>query len=73
MSHELAPLPMALFADSGHMWISTSKSNLKTYMKIEVSSGVANEEIEVTVISGCALLWVPRCCDFVYKTILVRA
>ena len=59
MSHELAPVPTALFADSGHMRISASKSTLKTYMKIEVSSGVANEEIEVNVICGCALLWVP--------------
>ena len=56
MSHELDPLPMALFADSGHMRIYTSKSTLKT---IKVSSGVVNEEIEVTFISGCALLWVP--------------
>ena len=59
MSHELAPLPMALFAVSGHMRISISKSTLKTYMTIKVSSRVANEEIEVTVIGGCALLWVP--------------
>ena len=28
-------------------------------MTIEVSLRVANEEIEVTVIGGCALLWVP--------------
>ena len=28
-------------------------------MKIEVSQGVANEEIEFTVIGGCAFLWVP--------------
>ena len=30
MSHELASLPIAPFADSCHMRISTSKSNLKT-------------------------------------------
>ena len=39
-------------------YISASKSTLKTYMTIKVSSRVANEEIEVTVIGGCALLWV---------------
>lgn len=59
MSHELAPLPTSLFADSGDMRISTSKSILKRDMKIEVSSRVAYEEIKVTVIDGCALLWIP--------------
>ena len=40
--------------------ISTSESNLKTYiMAIKLSSRLANEEIEVTVIGRCALLWVP--------------
>ncbi len=59
MSHELAPLPTALFSDSGDMRISTSKSILKRDMKIEKVSLVALDEIQVTVIDGCALLWIP--------------
>ena len=59
MFHELAHLPTTLFADSGDMQISTSKSTLKRYMQIEVSSRVAHEEVEVTVIDRCALLWIP--------------
>ena len=59
MSHELAPLPTALFADSGDMRISTSKSVLKNDLKIEVSSRLSQEKIEVAVIDGCALLWIP--------------
>ena len=59
MSHELAPLPTALFADSGDMRISTSKSVLKNDLKFEVSSTFAHERIEVAVIDGCALLWIP--------------
>ena len=59
MSHELAPFSTAHFADSGDMRISTSKSILKRDMKIEVSSRVAYENISLTVIDGCALLWIP--------------
>ena len=59
MSHELAPFPTALFTEFGDMRISTSKSILKKDMKIEISSRVAHEEIKVTVIDGCALLWIP--------------
>ena len=59
MSHEKAPLAVDLFADYGHMRIFTSKFTLETYMTIKVSSRAVNEEIEVTVIGGCALLWIP--------------
>ena len=59
MSHELAPLPTALFSDSGVMRFSTSKSALKTEMKVEISSRVAQDDINVNVIDGCAFLWIP--------------
>ncbi|KAL8560458.1 hypothetical protein ACOMHN_054361 [Nucella lapillus] len=54
-SHELAPLPTALFDETGDMR-TTSKAVLKN--KINIVCGVRNKPSpSVVVLDGCAILW----------------
>ncbi|KAL8571528.1 hypothetical protein ACOMHN_056823 [Nucella lapillus] len=54
-SHELAPLPTALFDETGDMR-TTSKAVLKN--KIKIVCGVRNKPSpSVVVLDGCAILW----------------
>ena len=54
-SHELAPVPTALFDETGDMR-TTSKAVLKN--KLIVSSVVRNQpSLSVLVLDGCAILW----------------
>ncbi|KAL8582263.1 hypothetical protein ACOMHN_037020 [Nucella lapillus] len=54
-SHELAPLPTALFDETGDMR-TTSKAVLKN--KIKIVCGVRNKPSpSIVVLDGCAILW----------------
>ncbi|KAL8593372.1 hypothetical protein ACOMHN_065978 [Nucella lapillus] len=57
LSYELAPIPTALFDDSGEMRICKSKADLKMKTKVEVSVRNANQ-MDCTILDGCAVLWV---------------
>ena len=54
-SYELAPFPPALFDKNGNMR-STSKSVLKTKIKVECSQR-HQVPAEVVILDGCAILW----------------
>lgn len=55
LSHELAPIPTSMFADSGEMRIGKSKSTLKRKLQIETSSRGIHGDVQI--LDGCALLW----------------
>ena len=57
LSHELAPVPTAMFDETGEMRISKSKSTLKKQLQVEVSARTVTHS-KVTIIDGSALLWV---------------
>ncbi|KAL8568389.1 hypothetical protein ACOMHN_066414 [Nucella lapillus] len=57
LSYELAPIPTALFDDSGEMRICKSKADLKMKTRVEVSVRNANQ-MDCTILDGCAVLWV---------------
>ena len=57
-SHELAPVPTSMFADSGDMRICTAKSALKKLLQSEVSARNIEKEITCTVVDGSAVLYV---------------
>ncbi len=42
------------------MWISKSKSTLKSQTKVDVSARQVTEKTQCLVIEGCALLWIPH-------------
>ena len=56
LKHELAPIPTSMFKDDGEMRIATTKSDLKKKLEVAVSSRTV-DNVDVTVIDGCALLW----------------
>ncbi|KAL8583211.1 hypothetical protein ACOMHN_053724 [Nucella lapillus] len=56
LSYELAPIPTALFDDSGEMRICKSKADLKMKTRVEVSVRNANQ-MDCTIMDGCAVLW----------------
>lgn len=56
MSHELAPVPTAMFDDNGDMRIATSKSILKKKLQITQPTRSA-EKPDTIVVDGCAILW----------------
>lgn len=61
MSHELSPVPTALFEDSGDMRSAKSKSALKKITQVEVVPTRSTlQNITCTIIDGCALLWIPN-------------
>ena len=62
MKHELAPIPTAMFFDTGDMLPAKQKSQLKTELKIEV--GKRHKKVEALVIDGNARFWT---CDWPEK------
>ena len=58
LSYELAPVPTAMFTDSGDMRIGKTKAQLKTQLKLELSTKMAYQEIQCRVLDGSAILWV---------------
>jgi hypothetical protein len=57
LSHELAPVPTALFDDNGELRIPKSKASLKRQLQIEVTDRKVCT-IDTQIIDGSALLWV---------------
>ena len=55
-SHELAPVPISMFEDSGDMRITKSKSTLNRKLQVEQSSRTLPTP-ETIVVDGCAILW----------------
>ena len=58
MAHELAPVPPALFTDSGELRTASTKSVLKTNTA-QLLSARTQENVDVTVIDGSTYLWIP--------------
>ena len=56
LSYELIPVPMSMFDDTGVMRIAEDKYKLKKALAVTCSS--RNPEINVTILDGCAVLWV---------------
>ena len=56
-SHELAPVPTAMFDDSGNMRIIKSKSTMKRKLQVEQSPRTLPVP-DTTVLDGCAILWI---------------
>ena len=60
--HELAPVPTSMFKDNGDMRITKTKSTLKNKLQVkQIVRTVCKQPAslpEVTIIDGCALLWV---------------
>ena len=59
LAHELAPVPPALFTDSGELRTASAKSVLKTNTAQLLSARRAQENVDVIVIDGSAYLWIP--------------
>lgn len=57
LSYELSAVPPSMFDENGEMRITTTKSTMKRKLQVEHSSRLASSP-QVTVIDGCALLWV---------------
>lgn len=57
LSYELAPIPTALFDDSGEMRICKSKADLKHKTSVAISVRNTNN-INCTILDGCAILWI---------------
>ena len=57
LSHELAPIPTALFDEYGNLRIAKSKASFKSQLQINVSERIMGA-MNVVVIDGSALLWV---------------
>ena len=57
LSHELAPIPTALFDEFGDMRTAKSKSSLKNQLQVKVSERTTGA-IDALVIDGSALLWI---------------
>ena len=60
--HELAPVPTSMFKDNGDMRITKTKSTLKNKLQVKQPVRTVCKQPaslpEVTIIDGCALLWV---------------
>ena len=61
LAHELAPVPPALFTDSGELKTASAKSVLKTNTAQLLSARRVQENVDVIVIDGSAYLWIPSC------------
>ena len=55
--YELAPIPTLLFADTGDMRITKTKSVLKRKLQVEQSSRTLQQP-DVVILDGCAILWI---------------
>ena len=58
LAHELPPVPLALFTDSGELRTASAKSVLKTNTAQLLSARRAQETVDVMVIDGSAYLWI---------------
>ena len=47
-----------MFAENGNMRDAKAKSNLKNALKMEVSTWLAEQDVQATFLDGCAVLWV---------------
>ena len=60
--HALAPVPTSMFKDNGNMRITKTKSTLKNKLQVKQPVRTVCKQPaslpEVTIIDGCALLWV---------------
>ena len=54
LAHELPPVPLALFTDSGELRTASAKSVLKTNTAQLLSARRARENVDVIVIDGSA-------------------
>ena len=59
LAQELAPVPPALFTDSGELRTASAKSVLKTNTAQLLSARRAQKNVDVIVIDGSAYLWIP--------------
>ena len=59
LAHEVAPVPLALFTDSGELRTASAKSVLKTNTAQLLSARRAQENADVIVTDGSAYLWIP--------------
>ena len=59
LAHELAPVPPALFIESGELRTASAKSVLKTNTAQLLSARRSQENVDVIVIDGSAYLWIP--------------
>ncbi len=57
LQFELAPVPTSMFNENGDMRVPKSKSTLKRNYQVECSTRLAIRP-KVTVIDGCAVLWI---------------
>ena len=57
LHHELSPVPTSMFDDQGDMRIASSKHILKKKLGMTVSCRLTSE-IELTILDGCAILWI---------------
>ena len=55
VKHELAPMPMSMFDESGHMRDAKTKAKLKTKLMLEVPPKF---KADTMFLDGCAILWV---------------
>ena len=58
LSHELSPVPTAMFSDSGEMRVAKTKSVLKKVLQNEVSVRAVQKQISTVVIDGSAIFYV---------------
>ena len=55
--HEVAPVSTYMFDDKGGMRIAVGKSALKNKIQVEISTRFVPEP-DITIIDGCAILWI---------------
>ena len=58
MCYELAPFPTSFFDEIRNMRDAKSESSLKNELKIEKSSRLAENDVDIEFLDGCAVLWV---------------
>ena len=58
LSHELSPVPTAIFSESGEMRIAKAKSNLKKVLQKQVSVRNVKKQISTVVIDGSTIFYV---------------
>ena len=58
MCYQLAPFPTSLVDETGNMRDAKSKASLKNELKIEKSSRLAENDVDIEFLDGCALLCV---------------
>ena len=56
LTHELCPVPSALFEDTGDLRIAKAKAGLKKKLQVEISPQ-SSEKPSAIIVDGCAILW----------------